>query len=202
MSSPSKQQLDRCGFTVIEIAVSVALLAIVMVNALTLLETTRKNDQSQKDQLELQLLASQALDRMVLALVEADQDVTLPQNEAPFYDSTINYQASMGTEDGEPVLTPPARIWLDRVDDRVVWTNEPGTPQEQQVVWSRWVSEFLWQEIGANLGDDNGNLLVDEEGLSFNIEEGSVLIRLTLSRVDDDGNEITASVETRAAFRN
>lgn len=194
--------MRRSGFTLIETTIAIALLAIVMVNALTLLETTRKSDEAQADQLELQLLASQALDRIVLALVEADEEATLPQNEAPFSDSVINYQASLGVEDGVEIMSEQAQISLEQNDDRIVWKRNPGAANEQQVTWSRYVSDFLIDEIGMNLGDDNGNLLIDEEGLSFNIEQGSVLIRLTLSREDGNGNEITASAETRAAFRN
>lgn len=192
----------RAGFTLIETTIAIALLAIVMVNSLTLLETTRKSDEAQADQLELQLLASQALDRIVLALVEADEEATLPQNEAPFSDSLINYQTSLGVEDGVEIMSEQAQISLEQKEDRILWKRNPGTADEQQVTWSRHVSDFLVDEIGMNLGDDNGNLLIDEEGLSFNIEQGSVLIRLTLSREDSNGNEITASAETRAAFRN
>ncbi len=192
----------RSGFTLIETTIAIALLAIVMVNSLTLLETTRSHDEAQADQLELQLLASQALDRIVLALVEADEEATLPQNEAPFSDSVINYQTSLGVEDGIEIMSEQSQISLERDEDRIIWKRNPDTAKEQQVTWSRYVSDFLIDEIGMNLGDDNGNLLIDEEGLSFNIEQGSVLIRLTLSREDSNGKEITASAETRAAFRN
>lgn len=192
----------RSGFTLIEAAASIALLAIVMVNALTLLETTRKNDDQRSDKLELQLLASQALDRMVMALIEADQEATLPQKPSPFSDSTIRYQRSLGVENGVEVLSEPSLISLDSAEDRIIWTRNEGLTNEQRVVWSRYVSDFLIDEIGMNMGDDNGNSLIDEEGLSFNVEGESVLIRLALRRVDRFGNEITASAETRAAFRN
>ena len=190
------------GFTLLEAAISIALLTMVMVNAFTLLDTTRRNDESNAEHLELQLTASQTLDRMVLALVEADREVTLPQNEAPNSDSRINYQASLGTEGGVEMLSDPARIWLERDQAQVKWTTLPGELNEKQVVWGRHVSDFLINELGGNAIDDNGNGLLDEEGLSFNIEANSVLIRLTLRKIDKQGKEITASAETRAAFRN
>ncbi len=190
------------GFTLIEVMIAMALLTIVMVNTLTLLDTTRRNDQANADQLELQLQASQTLDRMVMALVEADREVTLPQNAAPSSDSRINYQSSLGLEDGIEILSDPSRIWLDQASEQVNWTQLPGQPGEKQVVWGRHVSDFLIDELGANYVDDNLNGLQDEEGLSFNVEENSVLIRLTLRKKDKSGKEITASAETRAAFRN
>ena len=192
----------RSGFTLVEAAIALALLAIVMVNTLTLLDTNRKNDEANAEQLELQLLASQTLDRMVLALVEADQELTIPQNAAPFSASLINYQTSLGMEAGIEILSDPSRIWLETDAEQVIWTLEPGEPDEKRVVWGRHVSDFLIDEVGANNLDDNANGLEDEEGLSFNIEESSVLIRLTLRKTDQNGKEITASAETRATFRN
>ena len=199
---PRPARRAPAGFTLIEAAIAMALLAIVMVNTLTLLDTNRKNDEAYAEHLDLQLQASQTLDRMVLALQEADQELTIPQNEAPFYASVINYQASMGIENGVEVLSDPSRIWLETDAEEVIWTLDPGGANEKRVVWGRDVSDFLIDEIGANNVDDNDNGLEDEEGLSFNIEQDSVLIRLTLRDTDKYGKEITASAETRASFRN
>jgi hypothetical protein len=142
------------------------------------------------------------LNRLVIEMMEADQEVTIPQNKAPNFSSSIDYQTSLGVEDGVEVLSDLARIWLDSDAAEVLRTSNPGGAKEKHIVWARNVSEFLKEELGANAEDDNGNGLVDEHGLSFNIEKNSVLIRLTLKKDSRSGKELVASAETRAAFRN
>jgi hypothetical protein len=71
-----------------------------------------------------------------------------------------------------------------------------------ELVWGKFVSEFLLDEQGGNAADDNGNVLIDEEGLSFNLERSSVQVHLTLRRVLSDGTELSSTAKTRVAFRN
>jgi hypothetical protein len=71
------------------------------------------------------------------------------------------------------------------------------------VVWARDVSDLLEGEI-ENDADDNGNGLVDERGLSFEIDDtGNVLtIRLTCERLDEGRRPLRKTVETAVRLRN
>lgn len=198
-SFPSRQS---AGFTLLEGLIALGLVAVLLVNTTVLVETTRESEQFSQEQLDLQLSAAQVLNRLVIEMMEADQEATIPQNVAPNSSSSIDYQTSLGVEDGEEVLSEPQRIWLDSETRQVFRTQNPGTEGSLNIVWARDVSEFQREEIGANGNDDNSNGLVDEHGLAFNIEKSSVLIRLTLQKRSRSGTVISASAETRACFRN
>jgi competence protein ComGC len=194
--------LGSAGFTLVEGMIGLSLVAILLVNTTMLIDTTQRAEQTNQEQLDLELTTAQVLNRLVIEMMEADQEATIPQNQAPNFSSSIDYQTSLGVEDGEEVLSAPSRIWLDPQLATVVHTENPGGGSAQDIVWARHVSEFLREEFGANGADDNSNSLIDEHGLSFNIEKSSVLIRLTLRKTTRSGREITASAETRATFRN
>ena len=50
--------------------------------------------------------------------------------------------------------------------------------------------------------DDNGNGLIDEQGLAFTIFRNTVTIRLSLLRLSADGQPIEKTVETTVTCRN
>ncbi|MEQ1892117.1 MAG: hypothetical protein ABL998_06210 [Planctomycetota bacterium] len=50
--------------------------------------------------------------------------------------------------------------------------------------------------------DDNGNGLVDEEGLSFERTGGRLVIRLSLESLDSNGNSLVRTVQTSVRLRN
>lgn len=190
------------GFTLLEGLIALGLVAVLLVNTTMLIETTKESEQFSQEQLDLQLDAAQVLNRLVVEMMEADQEATIPQNVAPNSSSSIDYQTSLGVEDGEEVLSEPQRIWLDSNTRQVLRTENPEADGSLDIVWARDVREFQREEIGANGSDDNSNGLVDEQGLAFNIEKSSVLIRLTLEKRARSGTVISASAETRACFRN
>jgi hypothetical protein len=190
------------GFTVLEGLIALGLVAVLLVNTTVLIESTRESEQFSQEQLDLQLSAAQVLNRLVIEMMEADQEATIPQNVAPNSSSSIDYQTSLGVDDGMELLSDPQRIWLDSGTRQVFRTENPDAEGSLDIVWARDVSEFQREEIGDNGNDDNSNGLVDEHGLAFNIEKSSVLIRLTLEKRARSGTIITASAETRACFRN
>ena len=83
----------------------------------------------------------------------------------------------------------------------MVWSENPGTEGERRVVWTRWVPEFLEDEI-PNGKDDNDNDLFDEAGLTFGMEEGQVVIHLTLRRIDEGQTVYTRTLTSRVTCRN
>ena len=102
----------------------------------------------------------------------------------------------------------------------ISWATDPNEPRDGQdndgdglidegvisivrgdstpVIITRQVAEYLDGEV-ANNADDNGNGLRDEQGLSFDIEDGTLTIRVTLQAINGDGELITSSAES--AFR-
>ncbi len=63
------------------------------------------------------------------------------------------------------------------------------------------VCRFLQGET-QNSADDNGNGLEDEPGLCFDIEGGALNVRLSVARLDSNGQQVTRTVETSIALRN
>ncbi len=197
-----KSGRPKSGFSLVELMIGLSLVTVLLVNTTVLLNSTTAATTSSQEQLDLDNLASQLLDRIALALMEADKEITLPQNVAPQHSNLINYQSSMGLTDGDVVYSDPSRIEFQLMDSEVIWTRNAGSPEAQDVVWGRFVREFLFEETGGNLADDNDNGLIDEAGLSFNIDGSSVLIRLTLEKETRRNGPITAQAWTRATFRN
>jgi len=193
---------SRSGFTILEVAIAFALVVVLLFNTSQLIGTASRAGDHNASQQELDQLADQAIDRIALALMAANEERTMPANSAPFNSAQINFETSLGVEDGKQVWSDPERISLDPTDMKVLWHRNPDTANEMELVWGKFVSEFLLDEQGGNAADDNGNVLIDEEGLSFNLERSSVQIHLTLRRVLNDGTELTSSAKTRVAFRN
>ncbi len=192
----------RAGVTVLELAIAVGLVGLVMVNMTMLLRATSRSHDVTTDRLNLEVHASQLLDRMATALIGANADSVMPGNQAPLHASVIDYEISLGIQDGQVIWGDPERISLLPQTGEVVWMRSPDTSGERRVVWGRYVSEFMEGELLGNGIDDNDNGLVDEMGLSFTLEGDSVVIRLTLARPDSTGRLITFPTETRVAFRN
>ena len=80
-------------------------------------------------------------------------------------------------------------------EGRVVWTEAPGQPSERSVVLGQGVREYLQGET-PNAADDNGNVLLDERGLSFASQDDVLTVRLTCQRLDDGGRVMTKTVQT------
>lgn len=155
--------------------------------------------------LELEVLAAQTLDRVVLALMSAQAEGIDPLNEAPLNDRQITYVISRGVDqNGDVVWSDPESVGLVDGTDEVVWQRNPGAPDELRVVWGRYVAQAALGESIGNLADDNGDGLIDEYGLSFHLDDGgaSAVIQLSLARETEAGNMLRTSARQRVAFRN
>jgi hypothetical protein len=83
----------------------------------------------------------------------------------------------------------------------IVRRENAGTASERTIVLTRWVRELLEGEL-PNGEDDNGNGLIDEPGLSFDVIGEVWTIRLTLERPDNKGRLVTHTVQTSVKTRN
>jgi prepilin-type N-terminal cleavage/methylation domain-containing protein len=194
---------SRAGFSLVETMIAVALLGVVLLNVYMALSDGSRAMQGQTATNEVEVQARRALDRIALAVLGAARDSLWTTQEAPLCNSELNLVSSLGMIDGEPVWSDPQRISMaDGSANHVVWTENPGQPTEKRVVWGSHLRDFAEHEIGANGIDDNGNGLIDEKGLAFDIEGDSVRIRLTIERPGPDGKPMVRSVETVVTCRN
>jgi len=166
----------------------------------------------------LEGLASQTLDQIAGRLRSSQLATMTPTLSAPFSSTTITFQPSVGIAAGLTQWGPVETIWLEAspndpnngVDDngdgfvdecRINWVQDAGGPGERTVVWANGVSEYLRSET-LDTTDQNGNGLVDEQGLCFDFDGTSVIVRLTLQARDASGVVLTRTVQERVYFRN
>jgi len=211
---------SSAGYTLIELLVAATVLAL-MLGAIALVGSA--NDRAYQTGITAAHLEAQtevALDRIVRELriaVIADFNPS-PMPGTP--DDSLEYSQAVDFVAGEVVLTR-RRLEFDyevgELDDgidnngnglvdegRVILTEDPGGPDERQLVLTRWVSELLQGEIQNGL-DDNGNGLVDEPG--FCIERADVgsrtlIVRLSLQRMDVQGRLMRRTAQTSTRIRN
>ena len=210
---------SRSGFTLFELMVAMALASVFGMTILMTADTTASAFRTGATVGQLEQMTRDVLQRISERLESADFPSTVPKLEAPFHSDRIDYQRVIGYTAGVRDFGPPERIVLeyspsdpnDGVDNdgnglvdecRILWVENPGLANERHIVLSRWVSEFMENEIDGNLADDNGNGLEDERGLSFDFSGGRLTIRLTLQQRDSDGTLITRSLSRTLTLRN
>ena len=191
------------GFTLLELVIAMTILALIAVNVTMV---TRTGSEAARSGVFWQTLndeADQTLDRVSLALMSSTADNLYPQAVAPNYTNEVSYSVSLGVEGGEVIESPPESIRWEEVDDhgRVRWSENPGLPNERSVTWSNWVPTFSEGEL-FNGDDDNGNSVVDETGLAFDMEGELVNIYLTIERQDPRGEWMPATRKIQVTCRN
>jgi prepilin-type N-terminal cleavage/methylation domain-containing protein len=190
------------GFTAIEIAVAVALGGLVLGNVLVVLSDTRERLAIQDVAKDVDAEARRALDRIAVQLMGAVRQQLYTQVSAPLSADSINYTSVIGVQDGEPVVSPLQRIAMTTEPTAAVsWYQNPGGEQQKHIVWTRDLRSFCEGEL-PNGTDDNGNGLVDEKGLSFEVDGPMVRIALTIERPGPDGKPVVKALETRITCRN
>jgi hypothetical protein len=185
---------------VLELVISLAILALIMVNVSTIVRSTGDVYKSGALLGSLEDQAQQAMDRIVYALMQTRvEDIAVPPS--PLSNSSVDYEVLLGVEAGRDIWGDPCKIELVVDDGQVVWSQRPKESNEQRVVWTNWVPEYLEDEIPNGI-DDNANVLSDEAGLAFNLDGRQVIVRLTLSREDTDQTVYTRTLEARVTCRN
>lgn len=195
-----KRGSERSGFTLIEVCIALALMAILFVKLTLIVDEASKTHRRETVSMALEDRALLVLDRISYAVIGTDPDELFPDPAAPFFSDRIEYRVSLGVEDGEVVWSDPEVIGLAEDPSQLYWARNEGGPSEQIVVWCRTVAPWFANEI-ANGIDDNNNGLTDETGLSFVLEGNSVTIRLTLQRLTKEG-PIRHTRETVVMCRN
>ncbi len=199
---PRGRTCPRSGFTLLEVLVAAALAGVLLFNIQLLVNDAREDLEDTTLQSEVNLQAQRALDRIALAVMGALASDVHVKKSAPDSSDTIHYTSVVGFEGGQPVISEPQSIALTAQSGREVsWYSKPGTSEETRVVWARHLREFCAGEVANGL-DDNGNGLVDEKGLAFEVDGPMVTICLTIERLGRDGKLVTKRLETRVTCRN
>jgi len=196
----------------------ITLLGAVVGSVLAVLRTSTRAIGVGTTDARLESLASQTLDLIASRLRSSQRATMTPTLSAPFSSSQITFQTSVGIAGGATVWGPVECIRFeyapndpnDGIDNdgngivdegRVVWVQDVGGPNERSTVWATGISEYLHGETRDN-ADQNGNGLVDEQGLCFEFDGTSVIVRLTLEARDASGVLLTRTVQERVFFRN
>lgn len=194
---------SRAGFTLIEMSIAIALLGIVIANVYMVLGNSSEAFSAQTTVYETDTSVRRALDRIALLVVGAERDTLYQTPTAPSSTPEINFTQSLGMQNGAVVFGNPQRIALtENGQDRgVTWSENPGAANERNVVFTRFVREYLDGEVQNGI-DDNGNGVIDEKGLNFVLEGSLVIIQLTIEKQAPDGTLITRTYEARVTCRN
>lgn len=200
-SGSRAQASRRTGITVLEAVLALALISIVFMKIVTIVTSTARAAQRESAEILLEEQAQMLLERIARTIMGAYKESIQPGAEAPLADTAIQFQVHLGIENGEVIWDDPQRIALDEEESGVTWSRNPGTSEEQKAIWSRLVAEFLEGEIPDGM-DNNNNGLIDERGLSFDLDGNAVTIRLTLLRTNSEGEQELKSVQTVIAVRN
>jgi len=191
----------RGGFTLLETMLAVALLVIMTVKVHDTMVAANNASTESTRRVVLEDQARRVLQQIAIAVMGANRDTLIPDTGAPMSMSDMRFQVNLGIQDGLVVWSDPERVALDGARNHVYWSANPDAENEYRVIWSNIVTPFLEGEIPNGM-DDNGNGLIDEKGLSFDVNRNAVRIRLTLESLDADGSSITETVETTVTCRN
>lgn len=190
------------GFTIVEllIAVTICLAALMIVWSVTAESTDTARVGTSVGTLDGQ--ASRALDRIANEVVAAGLETLEPPD--PLGTSSLIFRKSAGVEDARIKWGPRQSIALRPKGDgrELVWVRDLDDPDGvREIVVCGSVRPCADGEL-PNGADDNGNGLVDEEGLSFDLSGRTLTIRLTLERRDRVGGTLVRTVSTSVRLRN
>ncbi|MBK7645587.1 MAG: hypothetical protein IPJ19_21565 [Planctomycetes bacterium] len=192
----------KLGFTAVEVVVAVVLGGLVLGNVLMVLSDTRERFASENVAKDVDAEARRSLDRIALQIMGAVRQQLYTQVSAPLSADSINYTTVVGVQNGQPVISELQRIAMTGEQAGAVsWYQNPGQENEKHVIWSRDLRSFCEGELPNGI-DDNGNGLIDEKGLSFEVDGPMVRITLTIERPGKDGKPVTKTLETRVTCRN
>ena len=210
------------GFTLIEMSISVVLLSIIIGGMALAVDRGRGVFRETTANHDLDSRSARTMNRILRELLGFRENSLNPNLASPnggpvTWSSTLDFTIAAGWAGGV-VPGTITRIALELengeldngvddnsdglVDERaVVLIQNVGLANEARTVLVGGVSELAEGEVFNGL-DDNGNGLVDEAGLAFDIEGGSLNVRLSIERLGPSGDLIQRSQATSVVARN
>lgn len=210
----------RRGFTLVEVCIGSTVLALFLGAIGAVMLSARGVYEQGLSSAALDAQARRTVQRVATELTGAVRgSLPVPLPEAPMGASAITFTTCTGFAGGGMLESTPTRIELrpdprdapDGADNdndgftdeqQVVLVRNAGMGDQTEAVICGNVRRFLQGEVD-NMADDNGNGLIDEQGLSFELTGTSTLtIRLTLEGRDGRGLLVARTVETSVHMRN
>lgn len=211
------------GTTLLELVIATTVFTVFLLAVYGTLSTGTRAFDTGTTIADLEVRARRTVDRISVELASAGASTLVPssaQLAAPLGSSSLTFQRLTGYEVDErkPQWGNPARVEFqpepsdpsDGVDnDRdgaidegvVALVENAGLPTERTIILARDVREYLEGET-PNGADDNGNGLIDERGLAFDLAGTNLRVHLTLERVDGEGHALLRTVTTSVTLRN
>ncbi len=191
----------NAGFTLLEMTMTLALLAVFAVKITSVIDTTTRTTEADIVKTSVDAQARQVLRQIGFAIMGSHPSSLDPQRPAPLNQAGLKYQVNLGISDGEIVWSDPEEIALEEQRRQIYWSDNPDADDERRVVWTRLVAPYLEGEIPNGM-DDNGNGLIDEKGLSFSVANQAISMKLTLEREREGEEPLVSTVETVVTCRN
>ena len=214
----SRNRTRRGGFTVIEVAISISVLAMMMGIFSLVSSTSSTAYQAVSTVSGLDVNARRTLTRVGSELSSIGGSVLAPDPTGNFGAQAIQYQRAAGVVAGAVVWGEDTLLGFEyepgEVDDGldndndglvdeglVVLTLGIGGANPRRVVLCHDVRELALGELGNGV-DDNGNGVADEAG--FNVQRvGDVMtVRLCLERRSAGGGTVVRTHQTSVRLRN
>ncbi|MBI3819726.1 MAG: hypothetical protein HY286_13605 [Planctomycetes bacterium] len=196
-----KSSRSQAGVSAIEVVIAAAILVLISLNMAMILKTSTSAFKSETMQRVVGDQAEMTMDRISYAVMASSEKELYPVKNAPTNTPTLEYQTCLGYENGQLIMGDVERIEYIMNKGSVVWTQCPDTQKAHAVVWTNWVPHNLDGETNNGI-DDNGNGLVDENGLSFDSVGPKVNIHLTVQRASDADGMHKKTVTNTVTCRN
>lgn len=217
MASGIVRKQRQAGFTMVDGLIGLTLTAVIIGAAVTVTNTTASSTRTTVAQSRVTQQAHRILDKLSKELLGAGAH-TISPSPLPDGASTMTFRKAIGWNAGMITWSEDRRLQLidspddpvdgvDNDDDGVIddqqliLTVDVGTPDETSVVLADPINRLVFSE-DSNGVDDNGNGLVDEPGVCFQLQGEVLTIRITLSLSDDSGAQYSQSVECSVHLRN
>jgi hypothetical protein len=204
----------QAGLTIVEVVIVAIVLSTVLASTVGVMVTTGDTLASGTSVAALEARANRVLDRVQGELLQAG--VTTIAVADPGEYPALDYRRGIGYADKEVVWGRPRRIEfrpaeaVDGIDNdndglvdegEIVWISEPGEPTERVVTLATGIRAYLEGEF-PNGADDNGNGLIDERGLSFELQGNTLLVRISVESRDAKGRPLVRTAMTAIRLRN
>ena len=212
------QYSRKAGFTLIELMVSVTVLALIMYSFGLIIKNGEEAYRSAQSSVSLETRARQAMSRVVSELAGAGLEMVWPDPSTDYGTPTLSFQKAEDVVDGAITWGPMTRLAFvyaegeldDDTDNNgnglvdegaIELTRDVGGPDEKSVIICRDVAEFLPGEI-FNGADDNGNDIKDENGFNAHLTGRVLTIRISLVALDANGRLHDRTTTTSVRLRN
>lgn len=206
------------GYTLVELTIVLVLLGIVVSAILSIGISSDRTYRTGTTAAHLEAQVETALARVVSELESARRQSLSPDPLPGAGASSIEYVRPIGINNGIVQWSTTRRLAIELetgeaadgadnnrnglVDERrLVLTENVGLANEHKYVITRWVRSLAAGET-ANGADDNGNGLVDEPGFVVERFDETLVVRLTLERLDGDGRLRARTAQTSVRMRN